>query len=63
MNPEITRTINDTPQSQYLYMAIELSNNKWKLGFTVGFGQAPRLRDVDARDLITLTKEITMAKG
>jgi len=63
MNPEITRTINDTPQSQYLYMAIELSNNKWKLGFTVGFGQAPRLRDVAARDLITLTKEITMAKG
>ena len=22
-----------------LYMAIELDNNRWKLGFTVGFGQ------------------------
>jgi len=63
MNPEITRTINDTPQPQYLYMAIELSNDKWKLGFTVGFGQAPRLRDVYARDLVALTKEIAMAKG
>jgi len=62
MNPEITRTVNDTPQSQYLYMAIELSNEKWKLGFTIGFGQAPRLRDVHARDLMALIQEVTLAK-
>ena len=62
MNPEITRTVNDTPQSQYLYMAIELSNEKWKLGFTIGFGQTPRLRDVHARDLMALIQEVTLAK-
>ena len=62
MKPETTRTINDTPQPQYLYMAIELSNEKWKLGFTIGFGQAPRLRDLEARDLAGLVKEIRMAK-
>lgn len=62
MHPEITRTLNDTPQSQYLYMAIELSNAKWKLGFTIGFGQAPRLREVHARDLMALIQEVTLAK-
>ena len=62
MKPETTRTINDTPQPQYLYMAIELSNEKWKLGFTIGFGQAPRERDLEARDLAGLVKEIHMAK-
>jgi transposase len=62
MNPETTRTINDTPQPPYLNMAIELSNDKWKLGFTIGFGQAPRLRDIPARDLTSLVKEIARAK-
>jgi len=45
-----------------LYMAIELSNEKWKFGFTIGFGQSPRVRDVAARDLTALAKEIGMAK-
>jgi transposase len=62
MKSETTRTINDTPQPQYLYIAIELSNETWKLGFTIGFGQAPRLRDVKARDLTALANEIRMAK-
>jgi transposase len=62
MKPETTRSINDTPQPQYLYMAIELSNEKWKLGFTIGFGQPPRLRDLDARDLAGLVKKIHLAK-
>jgi transposase len=43
-------------------MAIELSNNQWKLGFTIGFGQAPRLRNLAARDLIALADEIRQAK-
>ncbi len=63
MKPETTRTINDTPHPQNLYIAIELSDENWKLGFSIGFGQAPRLRDVRARDLTALAKEIRMAKG
>jgi transposase len=62
MGPKMTRSINDTPSTQYLYIAIELSNEKWKLGFTVGFGQKPRLREVDARDTAGLMKEIQLAK-
>lgn len=45
-----------------LYMAIELDNNRWKLGFTVGFGQRPRERNVAARDTTGLEQEIQSAK-
>ena len=45
-----------------LYMAIELDNNRWKLGFTTGFGQRPRERDVAARDTSALEREIRSAK-
>lgn len=62
MKPETTDTIHDTPFSQCLYLAIELSHGKWLLGFTIGFGQAPRLRSLVARDLKALAKEIELAK-
>lgn len=62
MKPETTRTINNITSS-YLYMAMELSNKQWKLGFTIGFGQAPRLRNLAARDLVVLAEEIHLAKG
>ena len=45
-----------------LYMAIELDNNRWKLGFTTGFGQRPRERNVAARDTSALEREIRSAK-
>jgi hypothetical protein len=44
MEPETTCTINNTPEKGKLYMAMELSQKEWKLGFSVGPGQAPRLR-------------------
>ena len=62
MEPEMTRRTNDTPNNRNLYMAIELSEKKWKLGFTVGFGQPPRLRDVGSQDMVGLVKEIRQAK-
>lgn len=62
MKPETTHTINHTPFSQYLYMALELSHMKWQLGFTVGYGQQPRLRSLPSRDLKTLVEEIRLAK-
>jgi transposase len=46
----------------HLYIAFELSNTEWKLGFTIGFGQKPRIRNVPARDLETLQREIRTAK-
>jgi transposase len=45
-----------------LYLAFELGNQEWKLGFTVGLGQKPRRRKVAAGDLLGLEDEIKLAK-
>jgi transposase len=45
-----------------LYLALELSWNSWKLAFTVGLGQKPRLRTIRARDTAALLLEIQKAK-
>ena len=46
----------------HLYMAFELGEAKWKIGFTIGFGQKPRLRDIQAKDVAALQDEIQAAK-
>ena len=53
---ETTRPTNDTPQSLYLNMAMDLGDEGWKLGFSTGLGQEPRLRSMKARDLTVLMK-------
>ena len=45
-----------------LYLAHELSNEKWRLGFTVGLGQPARERVIAAGDLSALEREIGLAK-
>ena len=45
-----------------LYLAIEPSWKSWKLAFTIGAGQKPRIRTSSARDLETLMVEIQQAK-
>ena len=45
-----------------LYLAFELGNKKWKLGFSTGLGQAPRIREMPAGDLGTLQEEIHLVK-
>jgi hypothetical protein len=60
--PKTTHAVNDTTVSGKLYMALELSNAEWKLGFTVGLGQSARLRSLEARDLGRLMQEINLAK-
>jgi transposase len=45
-----------------LYLAFELGWTSWKLAFTIGSGQKPRLRSIAARDLNTLMVEIQNAK-
>lgn len=62
MVPKTTRKRNDTPVSARLYLALELSQAEWKLGFTMGLGQAPRLRTVKARKVEALKREIEQAK-
>ncbi len=43
-----------------LYMAMELSNSKWKLGFSNG--QRMRRKSIDARDRRRLVSEVNLAK-
>lgn len=45
-----------------LYLAFELGNEEWKLGFTIGPGQSPRRRVIEAGDLAALGWEIGQAK-
>ena len=40
---------NDTVKTSYLYIAMELSNQKWKLGFSNG--EKDRIITIEARDL------------
>ena len=39
------------PTATVLYLSLELGWRTWKLAFTVGAGQKPRLRNIGARDL------------
>jgi len=45
-----------------MYLAFELSNTHWRLGFTTGPGRRPRQRTINARDLVSLEDEIHRAK-
>jgi transposase len=62
MSAETTHTNQYTTIQPHLYMAFELSQSKWLLGFTIGFGQRPRLRSIAARDLAALQSEIHLAR-
>src|SRR5688572_403188 len=46
-----------------LFMAFELSEKTWKLGFTIGHGQTPRERTIVARDPKRLFEEVAYAKA
>jgi transposase len=58
---DIVATRPENFAAQVLYVALELGEKKWKLAFAVGPGQAPRLRQVNARDLDGLHGEIGAA--
>lgn len=60
-----TETVQSTlpkPITEVLYLAFELSQKQWKLGFTMGIGQPPRIRNITARDLNALHWEIRQAR-
>jgi len=56
-----------THQTEYstkstLYLALELSQKKWKLGFSVSLGQEAWKRTVEAGEVMALEKAIELAK-
>ena len=62
MTKKTTRKEHSTRTQNVLYLAFELSEKTWKLGFTLGLGQRVRERNVCAKGLGQLQKEIRAAK-
>ncbi len=62
MTTAATHTEHDTTREGVLFLAFELSDKTWKLGFTTGHGQKPRERPVTARDQDRVLDEIASAK-
>lgn len=62
MTTAATRNDESTTLEPTLYVAFELSNRTWKLGFTIGLGQKPREQNITARDLERLDQAIEAAK-
>jgi transposase len=58
MRTATTRRTESNLLEPVLYMALELAEGKWKLGFTVAFGQRPRQREIAARDTAALLREV-----
>jgi transposase len=61
MEPVATRK--SASEAAALYMAIEIGEKQWKLGFSTGMGQRPRIRVIEARQMNRLETEILAAKA
>jgi transposase len=59
---ESVATRRESVQTPALYMAMEVGERQWKLGFTISRGQPVRVRTVPARDLARVAEEIRRAK-
>src|SRR5262244_678681 len=62
MTTKATRNTQAKTSEGPLFMAFELSEKTWKLGFTTGPGQKPRERNMTARDHERVLDEIAHAK-
>src|SRR4030095_3693599 len=58
----MNRTSESTAPTGGLLLAFELGQRSWKLGFTVGMGQRPRIRQIPAGAVSALATEIEGAK-
>jgi transposase len=61
MDTQTAQSTLPNPIPRVLYLAFELSQKQYKLGFTTGLGQQPRLRTITARDTAVLQLEIQLA--
>ena len=57
-----TRHEHDNTPAAVLFMAVELSEKTWKLGFSIGHGHKPRERMLPAREQQRVRDEIAHAK-
>ena len=62
MTPAATHKEQSNTTEATLFVAFELREKTWKLGFTTGHGQKPRERTVTARQQERVLDEIAQAK-
>ena len=62
MTTPATRNVHESMTEGTLFVAFELSEKTWKLGFTTGHGQKPRERTVTARQHELVLDKIAQAK-
>lgn len=62
MSNAATRKPDSSKPEPFLYLAFELGDSHWKLGFTTGFGQKARVRNIGAGDIAALEDEVAWAK-
>jgi transposase len=62
MTTTATHNGHDTTPERVLFVAFELSEKTWKLGFTTGHGQKPRERSIAACNQVRLLHEVAQAK-
>jgi transposase len=62
MTTTATNNTNSNMADVPLFVAFELSEKTWKLGFTIGHGHKPRERSIPARDQERVLNEIAQAK-
>src|SRR3989441_8596207 len=62
MTTPATGNVPESTTAGTLFVAFELSEKTWKLGFTTGHGQQPRERTVSARQQERVLDEIAHAK-
>jgi len=63
MMTTVTHSEHYNANEAVLFLAFELSEKTWKLGFTTGHGQKPRERTIAARDPKRVLEEVRHAKG
>ena len=61
MDTQTAQSTLPNPIPRVLYLAFELGQQQYKLGFTTGLGQQPRIRTITARDVAALQREIQLA--
>jgi transposase len=62
MTTTATHNGHDTTPERVLFVAFELSEKTWKLGFTTGHGQKPRERSIAACNQARVLQEVVQAK-
>ena len=62
MSTATTRNTENTKLPRILYLAFELAMNEWKLAFATEQGEKIRIRNIPARDLQLLEREVALAE-